>query len=328
MTRRKKTRSKGKTADIYLLGLQRLQRGSRSYTFPEALRYLDDAGFYLPKNSSWTRTKDLLIRCQSGRLSYEKYGVAELRGFLAARQAGTTDREGQVLIRKAKKEEIVRRLEVADDTATFRLMDLPPEMRTLIHTMYLDSFPVLPARFVQPPVCLASRCLRQDSLKLFYSRCTFHLTFFVERTYCRGSPIGNFSVRFDSTTLDNVPPEHLAYMSRFEVHLLPRTQALKGRTKSVGFWRIEIGDEEGCVESVEPMRWQRSVCTIPRFVTLTTLDDLFVAMLKKWVNDVSKREGSRKLRIADIESLRLGLEEVVRDRLPWLGYRGPPRLAQ
>ena len=67
-------------------------------------------------------------------------------------------------------------LEEADENMGFeRLLDLPPELRVLIYGFYFDSLPKL-REPVQPPLSQVSRLLRQESLPVFYSTCTFKLS--------------------------------------------------------------------------------------------------------------------------------------------------------
>ena len=67
-------------------------------------------------------------------------------------------------------------LEEADENTGFeRLLDLPPELRVLIYGLHFDSMPEL-REPVQPPLSKVSRLLRQESLPIFYSTCTFKLS--------------------------------------------------------------------------------------------------------------------------------------------------------
>lgn len=69
--------------------------------------------------------------------------------------------------------EMVTLLEEADGSATFRLLDLPAEIREMIFIKHHESLRTLPQAVCQPPLSRVSQQLRREALPLFYSHCTF-----------------------------------------------------------------------------------------------------------------------------------------------------------
>ena len=66
-------------------------------------------------------------------------------------------------------------LEQADEGTTFHhFLDLPAELRSHVYAHYFSSLPRL-EQPVQPPISRVSRLVRQESLPIFYSTCTFVL---------------------------------------------------------------------------------------------------------------------------------------------------------
>nr|OQO22342.1 hypothetical protein B0A51_08430 [Rachicladosporium sp. CCFEE 5018] len=198
------SRSRHDIDNVYKLGFE---PGRSVYSLNRILQYFDDAGYYRPTRPSWTHAFQLVVRYQSGLLSYEKYGVAELRAFAAACEITRTCSVTRCSLEKTRKADLVPILEQADDERTFRLMDLPPELRNTIYVAYLASLPTMPMRFIQPPLCLASRQLRDDTLKVFFSTCSFTLVFHVEGHRFRGRASETYGVSVDETIFQRHPPD-------------------------------------------------------------------------------------------------------------------------
>lgn len=126
------------------------------------------------KATSTARMRERFIRCQRGLLTYEKLTSRDLELFTAQRGLPVrSDQETTVAALKAQPEQ-------ADDEATFdRFLDLPPELRRLIYAHYFKSLnrPVPYGSHDhhkrQPPVTLASRETRPQSIPLFYESCVF-----------------------------------------------------------------------------------------------------------------------------------------------------------
>lgn len=100
-------------------------------------------------------------------MSYEGCSVDELQAFCKARglpaKATTASR-------------LARALETADDLATFpRFLDLPAELRNAIYELHFHGFDSFSGEHVQPPLTMASRQLRSETLPLFYDCATFEL---------------------------------------------------------------------------------------------------------------------------------------------------------
>jgi hypothetical protein len=144
-------------------------------TMDEWRRYLEARRCYYKPSASLARLKELADRGARGLQSYEAHGYHMLRALAKDRGMGSQVR------RRAKKQELIRCLEDADDwnvaskaLPTFhRFFELPPELRNRIYTFYFDSLGKVPPRFVVPPLCRASRQLRLETTQLFFEHSTF-----------------------------------------------------------------------------------------------------------------------------------------------------------
>lgn len=135
--------------------------------------FLATKKFSCKNTRALNRFLQLYVRCQRGLPSYEGLLAPELEHFLL--QRGLTPAAGKNI----KAYQLKMQLEEADEEATFdRFSDLPPELRQNVYEMYFASFDnsSLPIN-CQPPITLASRMTRGESLPSFYSRCEFALGF-------------------------------------------------------------------------------------------------------------------------------------------------------
>jgi hypothetical protein len=118
------------------------------------------------KKSTKPRLRELYVRCQRESLSYEGMPLRELKLYAAQR--------GVTIPTKATANVLKMLLGTADDDATFdRFSELPPEIRQIIFQHYYDSISVSSWYTNckhQPPITLASRTTRQESLPLFYEQ--------------------------------------------------------------------------------------------------------------------------------------------------------------
>nr|OQO18840.1 hypothetical protein B0A51_13903 [Rachicladosporium sp. CCFEE 5018] len=312
------SRSRHDIDNVYKLGFE---PGRSVYSLDKILQYLDEVGYYHPTRPSWIRAFQLVVRYQSGLLSYEKYGVAELRNFVSARGVMELLNAPQRSLEKTKKAELVVMLERADDGRSFRLMDLPPELRNYIYIAYLDSLPTMPKRFVQPPLCLASRQLRDETLNVIFATCGFTIVFHVEGHRFRGRASETYGVSVDGSIFDHLPPGCFNYMTRFEVNLLPRLRQAGDTPTSLGIWRVALDDLDGEAQSTLPPRVESTDRNRTTRDQIDELDGDFAASLGQWAKLVSQRVGPQKLENGDIDTMRLALQEVVLDkRFPWLGF--------
>lgn len=136
----------------------------------ELKTHLQRRGFYCPHSVTKQRLHELVCRHERGLLSYDRYTTARLLDFVSARGI---DVAGQLRPR------LICMLEKADDDEVFdRVFDLPPELRSAIFTHHLRSLDFKTSRATsapaRPPLCRASRQLRDEALPLCYSLCTFH----------------------------------------------------------------------------------------------------------------------------------------------------------
>ena len=129
--------------------------------------YLEDHGFRCRENANKAVASDAVGRYQRGLMSYEGLNVSELRSLCKAKGVSS----------KAKTaSRLARALEKADDNATFRLLELPPEIRNLIYELHFSDLGEISTSYAQPPLALASRQLRAEALPLFLGSATFVCT--------------------------------------------------------------------------------------------------------------------------------------------------------
>lgn len=103
-------------------------------------------------------------------LKYNKYSKQELRGFVK-RRLGLSGREFRKSLkhRKSSRHDLIERLQKLDQTATFRFLDLPPELRESIYEFALlqpES-----SRLLLP----VSRQILNEVEQLFWQRTTFDM---------------------------------------------------------------------------------------------------------------------------------------------------------
>ena len=115
------------------------------------------------------RLRALYARCQRGLMSYEGLSLNELKLYVAQRALPP------ILGQKRTVSVLKAQLEQADDGTTFsRFSDLPPEIRQIIYNLYFKFIDTCTStNKYQPPVTLASRGIRHESLPLFYESCMF-----------------------------------------------------------------------------------------------------------------------------------------------------------
>jgi hypothetical protein len=152
------------TKDNYWkLGLYRCSE----FTVQELIKYLQKRGYHCRANISRPHVIDAVGRYQRGLMSYDGLSVAELQTFCKAKglpsKATTASR-------------LARALEKADDLATFpKFFDLPAELRNIIYELFFRSLRNFDDKHVQPPLTMASRQFRAESLPLFYECATFDM---------------------------------------------------------------------------------------------------------------------------------------------------------
>lgn len=128
---------------------------------------LNDAFFHFKSSANRTRLIELVARSERRLLSYEACSANELKSFCLQRRLQIGEEKGNV--------RLVQLLEAADDQRTFEgFLDLPPELRNQIYSMHFEDFEDL-ERPTPPPVTLANRQLRRESLILFYKTCRFSI---------------------------------------------------------------------------------------------------------------------------------------------------------
>jgi hypothetical protein len=147
--------------NYWKLGLREYQNARKT------IKYLEEHGYRCRENVSKAVASDAVGRYQRGLMSYEGLSVSELRSLCKAKGLSS----------KAKTaSRLARALEKADDSATFRLLDLPPEIRNMIYELHLSDLGEINTCYAQPPLTLASRQLRAEALLLFLGCATFVFT--------------------------------------------------------------------------------------------------------------------------------------------------------
>jgi hypothetical protein len=127
--------------------------------------------FHVLKSTKVARLRELYVRSQRGMRSYEGVSRKELEHIIAERR---------ILIPElgwANMEDLKRKLEQYDDEHnTFhRFLDLPPELRERIYTLYFNNYDEDDSPKCQPPISCASRIVRREALPLFYECCLFSI---------------------------------------------------------------------------------------------------------------------------------------------------------
>ena len=108
-------------------------------------------------------------------IAYHEYDSATLRGFIVARTLGKAPIGNYDRTRSNDKAKLIDRLERMDKKATFRFMDLPPELRHVVYDYVLvASLPL--SRPDQPPITRTCRTIREESIPLFYRLNRFVIT--------------------------------------------------------------------------------------------------------------------------------------------------------
>lgn len=133
---------------------------------------LNQRGAKYSKSASGSLLQELCHRTERGLYIYEKLSVAEIRGFLTSRRISSTS----ATISKMKKSDLIQLLEQADEDQTFRLLDLPPELRVEVYKHHLRSLSTIKGHLpTLPPLTRVSKLVQMESMPLFHEICTFQL---------------------------------------------------------------------------------------------------------------------------------------------------------
>jgi hypothetical protein len=193
----------------------------------DAIEHLKVKGYKCRKNAGKRFAMDALGRYERGLLSYEKFSMDELQAFCKARGLSS---------KVTTASRLARVLERADDAATFpRFFELAPEIRNLIYELHIQSFDHIKGRHSQPPLTLASKQLRAETLLLFYERATFVIHVRTSRVFRFPSWPFNINPHFELSHL-GWKMEDLMYM--------PASSFARIKTLTVD-WSTQF-DRHGC----------------------------------------------------------------------------------
>ena len=144
---------------------------------------LDQRGYY---NKSIKNKDDLrraLRRCDMGLVSYMNFTNDELRCLIHKRGIDTNIISGP----NGTRTELIEALESEDKHPRFAgFTRLPAEVRNRIYQYYFADFKQSLQAPKQPPVALVSSLLRNETLPLFYSTCTFDFNLCVDKKGAHG----------------------------------------------------------------------------------------------------------------------------------------------
>jgi hypothetical protein len=248
---------------------------------------LQAKNFTVLRNTITRRLRALYVRCQRGLLSYEGLPLRELRLYVAQRGLSLPlDEKPTIGILKAQ-------LEQADDENAFEhFSELPPELRQIIYSLHFESFVESESRSglkYQPPITLASRNIRQESLPLFYECCDFKVQ---TRRPTRMDPQQDLTTVLlpqSKAFIDGISAENLAHIRHLAIDL---------RYLRVGL-QLNLTKKEDPIS----VTW---LCPLSRKnldQTCQERKDRLLLALRKAVVLIAAREGPLKLRKDDLEEL-------------------------
>lgn len=228
------------------------------------------------------RLKALYARCQRGLMSYEGLHPRELKLYAAQRALPP------ILNQKETVKVLKMQLEEADDKAIFsHFSALPPEIRRIIYDLHFKYLRTCPGVYkYQPPITLASRHIRHESLPLFYERCESMI----------------------STTTN------LFVQQSFNMALSARSRAFIEATSTKNFARIRmmrIDFNDLSIDLRVDLTNKATAIQITWYSRLRYLDDpvhqecrdRLLAELRKIGLRIAAREGPLRLRESDLELL-------------------------
>jgi hypothetical protein len=256
-------------------------------TTAEWKRYLGKHCFYFKKSDKVEKLAARAERYVRGHPSYDDRYLKELKAL--ARERGL----GRVLERQANYAQLVKGLEAADDAADAleasrqfpKFLELPPELRNRVYTLYFKSLGRVPPRFVLPPLCRASRQLRMESTALFFEHSTFVITLrSISQPFCARLHYSTELARL------NIPTPTFASMKHLyiEVRNAPRSFLEGG-------WAVDLTNSH-CVYS-ETIRGSENI--------------------RELVQTIMARDGIAKLRKGDLDEFEVaaGKDLLTRGRV-------------
>jgi len=225
------------------------------------------------KSKRVAHLRALYVRWQRGLMSYEGLSIRELKLYAAQRQLPAH------LNKKVTLTELKSQLEQADEDVTFRLSDLPPELRNIIFSYYFDSVVEFRSVFLrrQPPITYASRIIRRETLPLFFER--FGFTF-------------DYSLYANRHAAD---PER--YMSRTTAHSFALMRHFIIRARSDAELTVDFANNNNFSFKLTPP-WNK--CGEDH----AGIRDHISAAVDSLLQEIVTRGEAWNLRTADIEALR------------------------
>lgn len=176
------------------------------HTAKQMKALLDQRGYYNGSLTDKAKLRLCLRRADLGLMSYQNCTNDELRKLIAMRKTdNSTHHEGQ-------REYLLRYLHGMDEQPEFhRFVDLPAELRNKVYAYYFAEFRQPIYAPSQPPLSMTCRLIRQETLRMFYSMCTFEVRLF--RVIRGGGRRESRDLTMDSSQLlfiRSIAPEHVA----------------------------------------------------------------------------------------------------------------------
>ena len=271
----------------------KLDRG-KQWSKTRLNRALQANNFQAESTATNKRLRELYIRSQRGLVSYEVMNLLELKLYIAQRGLPATFNQETTVA------SVKTQLEQADDETTFRLLDLPPELRVQIYTHYFKSFVGTRANNqTRPPITGACRLVRQESLPAFYAHCKFRLDMHNETIVSRQLSCTPQTRLFLLRTSDS----QFGWIRTIDI-------VFHFRNLLVELF-IDLGNETTPVEIHCPR------IKSPSAPPVEPWEERSLLALHTYIVDISSREGDQKFRKTDLQQL-LGM---VRSSLAGDGYQ-------
>ena len=174
------------------------------------------------------KLRECLKRSDRGLLSYLKYTNDELRELIRIRGIDTDSISGD----KGHRGELIDALEKEDDNRSFgSFTQLPAELRARIYKYYFEDLEDSLHAPKQPPLTRVSRLLREETLPLFYSTCTFDFNLVVSK-----DGLSKYTLKMPSMTLmwlRSTEDENIADIAKIRVRVCRESRSLSPKDQTL-----------------------------------------------------------------------------------------------